>query len=78
MCLEVALKCSGNDSVARPTHMFSLMVAVLAFVPSSGAQRQLSEGSDRTGEQVEALAFVPSSGARSPPLRDVTVSGWCR
>jgi len=49
--------------------MFSLTVAVLAFVPSSGAQRQLSEGSDRTGEQVEALAFVPSSGAR-PPLSD--------
>jgi len=49
--------------------MFSLMVAVLAFVPSSGAQRQLSEESDRTGEQVEALAFVPSSGAR-PPLSD--------
>merc|ERR1711920_709432 len=69
VCLEVALKCPGNDSVARPTHMFSLIVAALAFVPSSGAQRQLSEGSDRTGEQVEALALVSSSGAR-PPLSD--------
>merc|ERR1711948_207769 len=66
VCLEVALKCPGNDSAAKPTHMFCLIAAALAFVPSSGAQRQLSEGSDRTGEQVKALAFVPSSGARLP------------
>merc|ERR1711920_97667 len=43
---------------------FSLIVAVLALVPSSGAQHQLSEGSDRSGEEVVALAFVPSSSAR--------------
>jgi len=48
--------------------MCGLIVAALAFVPSSGAQRQLSEGSDRRGELVKALAFVPSSGAK--PLSD--------
>merc|ERR1712066_536261 len=72
VCLEVAPTCLGNDSAARPSRRFSLIVAALAFVPSSGAQPQLSDGSDRRGEWVEALAFVPSSGARSPPLRDVT------
>merc|ERR1712037_896501 len=30
--------------------LFSLIVAALAFVPSSGAQPQLSDGSDRRGE----------------------------
>jgi len=39
-----------------------LIVAALALVPSSGAQHQLSEGSEE-GEEVEALACVPSSGA---------------
>ena len=78
MCLEVAPKWLGNDSAARSSRRFSLIVAALAFVPSSSAQLQLSDGSDRRGEWVEALAFVPSSGARSPPLRDVTGSGWCR
>merc|ERR1712039_975576 len=78
VCLEVAPTCLGNDSAARPSRRFSLIVAALAFVPSSGAQPQLSDGSDRRGESVEALAFVPSSGARSPPPRDVTGSGWCR
>merc|ERR1719203_2749951 len=68
VCLEVALKCPGSVSAARSSHMCSLKVAALAFVPSSGAQRQLSEGSDRRGGVVKALAFVPSSGAR--PLSD--------
>jgi hypothetical protein len=40
-----------------------LIVAVLALVPSSGAQHQLLEGSEGRGEEVEALACVPSSGA---------------
>merc|ERR1712228_891253 len=62
----LVLQYPGNDFAARSVHRFSLIVAALAFVPSSGAQRQLSEGSDRRGELVEALAFVPSSGARSP------------
>merc|ERR1711920_703738 len=49
-CLKVFLKCPGNDSAARSSHRFSLIVAALAFVPSSGAQRQLPEGSDRREE----------------------------
>merc|ERR1712151_1104705 len=50
VCLKVFLKCPGNDSAARSSHRFSLIVAALAFVPSSGAQRQLPEGSERRGE----------------------------
>merc|ERR1712060_118004 len=50
VCLEVAPTCLGNDSAARPSRRFSLIVAALAFVPSSGAQPQLSDGSDRRGE----------------------------
>merc|ERR1711920_1201080 len=38
VCLEVAPKCLGNDSAARSSRRFSLIVAALAFVPSSGAQ----------------------------------------
>merc|ERR1712203_350956 len=40
-----------------------LIVAALALVPSSGAQHQLSQGSEGRGEEVEALACGPSSGA---------------
>jgi len=46
VCLGVALKrpCSFLDG--RASQKCSLMVAALAFVPSSGVQRQLSEGSN--------------------------------
>merc|ERR1712083_1011605 len=50
VCLEVTLKCPGNDSAARSSLRFSLTVAALAFVPSSGVQSRLAEGSARRGE----------------------------
>merc|ERR1712176_1113755 len=46
VCLGVVLKRPGSDPAARSSHKCNLISAALAFMPSSGVQRQLSEGSN--------------------------------